>query len=89
MTTSTSTRVQIRTTKELKEAAAETFAKMGLDLSAGVNLYLRQVVNDQEIPFRPSARTRGEQARYEAENHVGKKFGSVNALMRELEEDDA
>jgi DNA-damage-inducible protein J len=85
----TDARVQIRTTKELKDAASRTFARMGLDLSSGVNLYLRQVVNDQEIPFRPSARTRGEQARYEAENHIGMTFDSVDDLTQELDDDDA
>ena len=48
------TTLQIRIDKKMKQSAAETFAKLGLDLSSGVKLFITQVVNDQALPFQPS-----------------------------------
>ena len=47
--------VQIRTEQETLDAATAVIKAMGMDLSTGINLYLKQVVHDGGIPFRPSA----------------------------------
>lgn len=46
--------VQTRTERETKEAAIATFKAMGMDLSTGINIYLKQVVLEGRIPFTPS-----------------------------------
>ena len=43
----------IRTNKEIKEQAQALFADLGMDLSTAVNLFLRQSVKEDALPFRP------------------------------------
>lgn len=45
------TTLQIRVDEKLKRDARKTLEDMGLDLSSGLNLFLRQVVNTQSIPW--------------------------------------
>ena len=45
------THINIRTDAELKIEAQQVFADLGLDMSTAINLFLRQVVNKQAIPF--------------------------------------
>lgn len=47
--------VQARTDAETKERARQTFEAMGMDLSTGINIYLKQVVREGRLPFTPSA----------------------------------
>ena len=88
MSDTNTTRVQVRTSKELKDSATRTLARMGLDMTSAINLYLQQIVNRQELPFTPTAMDANTQARWEAEHHMGKTFTNVDALMRDLGEDD-
>jgi DNA-damage-inducible protein J len=44
--------LQIRIDKKTKEEAQKTFRSMGLDLSSGIKMYLSQVINRKEIPFK-------------------------------------
>lgn len=34
--------------------AEETLARMGIDITTAINMFLRQVVNDQGLPFQPN-----------------------------------
>ncbi len=43
--------VAVRVDEELKEAAQKTFDSMGLPISLGVELFLRQVVETGKLPF--------------------------------------
>lgn len=45
------TYLQIRISEEEKEAARLVLSRMGLSLSGAVKIFLRQVVQDQRIPF--------------------------------------
>jgi len=38
----------------LERSAADTLARMGIDVSTAINMFLRQVVNDQGLPFQPT-----------------------------------
>ncbi|QVI34578.1 type II toxin-antitoxin system RelB/DinJ family antitoxin [Lacticaseibacillus chiayiensis] len=57
---------QITTTIRLgtatKEAAEKVFKAMGMDLNAGINIFLKQVIRDQALPFTPTARDPLDQA---------------------------
>jgi DNA-damage-inducible protein J len=44
-------RINLRVDTELKHDAEDVFAKIGLNMSDGINVYLRRVVADQGIPF--------------------------------------
>jgi addiction module RelB/DinJ family antitoxin len=45
------TRINIRVNGDLKREAEDIFGKIGLNLSDGINIYLRKVVADKGIPF--------------------------------------
>lgn len=83
----------IKIDPELKEQAQALFDSLGLSLSAAVNVFLRQAVREQAIPFRigepiPNAETL--RAIQEARNGIGlsRGFSSVLDLMEDLNADD-
>ena len=83
----------IKIDPELKEQAQALFDSLGLSLSAAVNVFLRQAVREQAIPFRigeplPNADTL--HAIHEARNGIGlsRGFSSVQDLMEDLNADD-
>lgn len=81
----TSTTLNVRTDKDLKEAARKLYSDMGLDLSTAVNMFLRQSVVDNGIPFRVHRENpRNVSARQEAEQRIGESFSTADALMRDL-----
>jgi len=45
------TTLNIRIDEKVKENARKTFARMGLDMSSAVKLFLYQSVEEQRIPF--------------------------------------
>lgn len=78
-------RLSIRTDTSLKEAAQDLYARMGLDLSTAINMFLRQSVNDQAMPFRPTAdHPDNIEARRQADAGEGKRYTSVADLMTDL-----
>ncbi|MDF7664477.1 type II toxin-antitoxin system RelB/DinJ family antitoxin [Bifidobacterium sp. ESL0763] len=81
------TTVSFRTDKDVKDQAKELFASLGMDLSTAINVFLRQSIRDNAIPFRITGDDASARARYEAEHHIGKAFDSVDDLMGDLEKD--
>lgn len=78
---------------DVKAAAQALLADFGLDLSTAVNLFLRQTIYQQAIPFEirrdlPNPETR--RAIDEARQGIGlsRSFSSVAELMEELNADD-
>jgi len=45
------TSITVRTDEEVKSQAAEILASLGMDMSTGVNVFLRAVVREGGIPF--------------------------------------
>lgn len=43
--------INVRIDENLKTAAADIFDKLGLNMTTGINLYLKRVVSTQGIPF--------------------------------------
>lgn len=82
--------LQVRTDERLKKQAKNILEAMGLDLSTAVNMYLRQIVITESIPF-PVRTANGftpaqERAmlREEAEAfRHGKRYRSVDVLFRD------
>ena len=77
----------------LKEQAQDLFESLGMNLTTAVNIFLRQSVREQAIPFRigepvPNAETL--QAIRDARRGVGlsRGFTSVKELMEDLDADD-
>lgn len=48
--------ITVRVKPETKKAAQKTLRELGLDLSAGVNMFLEQVVSSEGIPFAPATK---------------------------------
>lgn len=47
----TNTTITVRTDTELKADAQKALAELGMDMSTAINVFLRQVVRRQAIPF--------------------------------------
>ena len=46
-----STSMSIRTDSEIKKQAEELFVEFGLNMTTAVNMFLRQAIREQSIPF--------------------------------------
>lgn len=46
--------INIRIDEKTKKQASKTLEAMGMDMSTAIKIFLRQVIVDQCIPFRPS-----------------------------------
>ena len=86
--------VIVRLEPKLKKEAEDFFAAVGLTMSAAVNIFLRQTVRRQEIPFRigrdvPNAETLAamEEGEQLAHNPKAKTYDDVEAMLRELKEE--
>ena len=85
--TPVSTNIKIDPT--LKEQSQSLFESLGLSLSAAINIFLRQAVREQAIPFRvgnPIPNLETLQAIEDARKGVGlsREFSSVAELMEDL-----
>lgn len=82
----------IRIDQDLKEKAQQLFSSLGLDMSTAVNIFLRQAVKEQAIPFRigePSLNAETlaaieEVQRLKADPHK-KSYGSFAELLEDLD----
>ena len=89
--TSTSTSIHIDPT--LEREAQELFESLGLNLDTAVNLFLRQSVREQAIPFRIGQQTYNaetlkaiEEARQDI--NTSNAYDSVEELMEALNAED-
>lgn len=83
----------IKIDAELKKEAQILFEKLGLNLSTAVNIFLRQSVREQGIPFYVSLEESNEETKKaieDARNGIGlsRAFGSVEELMEDLNAED-
>ena len=83
----------IKIDPELKEQAQDLFESLGMNLTTAVNIFLRQSVREQAIPFRigePAPNAETLQAIRDARNGVGlsRGFTSVKELMEDLDADN-
>jgi DNA-damage-inducible protein J len=79
--------INIRTDKNVRNEAKKVFSKMGLSTSAGINIFLRQVVAEKGLPFSPTADPRKIRARWDAQTAKtlkGKKYSSAASALRGL-----
>ena len=77
----------------LKQESQVLFESLGLSLSAAINIFLRQSVREQAIPFRvgqptPNDQTRQAIAQARAGIGLSRGFSSVAELMEDLDADD-
>lgn len=81
--------VTFRVDDELKKQADALFAELGLNLSTALNIFLRQSVREQQLPFAvskntPNAITLAAMDAAEHGEDVYGPFDNVNDLMEAL-----
>lgn len=83
----------IKIDSALKQESQELFESLGLSFGTAINIFLRQSVREQAIPFRvgspmPNAETI--KAIEDARKGIGlsRGFNSVSELMEDLDADD-
>jgi DNA-damage-inducible protein J len=50
-------RVTVRVDKDLKERAESLFARLGMNMTTALNVFLRKAVDEAAIPFAVSAKS--------------------------------
>lgn len=81
--------VTFRVDDELKKQAEALFAELGMNLSTAFNIFLRQSVREQQIPFRvsknvPNAVTLAAMDAAEKDEDIYGPFDDVSSLMEAL-----
>lgn len=83
------TTISFRTDSATKEEVRKLYSDLGLDLSTALNMFLKQSLVDNGLPFTPHRENPlNAQARHEAEERKGRTFDSVEALMADLTDAD-
>lgn len=84
----------IKIDSELKKEAQRLFDDLGLNLSTAINMFLKQAVREQAIPFRvgaqvPNAVTLAALAEGEEmlKDPTAPRFSSVEALFEDLDDE--
>lgn len=77
--------ITVRVDEELKKEAVALYKDLGMDMSTAINIFLKQSVQTQGIPF-PIRRfnKKTERAFLEAEQGQTKVFDSVDELFEDL-----
>lgn len=80
----------IRIDTELKRQAQQLFSDLGMDMTTAVNIFLRQAVREQAIPFRigEPALPNGEAREMLAHPEKYKGYHDIDEMMEELEADE-
>ena len=88
------TSMNIRMDKDIKKQAQELFSKFGLDMTTAINMFLRQAIREQRIPFevRLSTSTPNEETleaieevkSMKKDTSIGKSYDNVDIMMKEL-----
>lgn len=85
------TSMNIRMDSEVKKQAQELFAQFGLDMTTAINMFLRQSIREQGIPFQLKINTPNEvtsSAFEEGDRMINDptapRFPSVESLLEDL-----
>jgi DNA-damage-inducible protein J len=81
------TTLNVRIEKKTKAAASKALADIGLDMSSAVNMFLRQVIVEKGLPFRPTkdpAKLRAEWDKEVADAIKRGKFYSAEDALKGL-----
>lgn len=88
------TSMNIRMDNDVKVEAQKLFSEFGMDMTTAINLFLRQSIREQRIPFeiklsRPNKETMAaiEEAERLLKTSDTKRYQSVDALFEDLDND--
>ncbi|MDR1854204.1 MAG: type II toxin-antitoxin system RelB/DinJ family antitoxin [Azoarcus sp.] len=84
-----STTINVRTDNEIKRQAQQIFESLGLDMTTAVNLFLRQTVRQQDLPFVLTTQKRTEQATTKTPVRPKPQFGCLRGQIHMADDFDA
>lgn len=82
--------INVRVEEKTKKAASKVLKSVGLDLSSGINIFLRQVAVEEGLPFKPTRKSLKE-IRAEWDKQVaealrsGKRYETAEELFKDLD----
>ncbi len=87
------TNMNIRMDSEVKQQAEALFAEFGLNMTSAINLFLRQSIREQGIPFEitmhtPNTNTHTSINDVSNRRNLSRSFNSVEELMEDLNADN-
>ena len=81
------TTLNVRIEEKTKAQATKTLAKLGLDMSSAVKLFLTQVIKEDGLPFTPTNNAKAIRARWDAQVADAMKNGKSYSSAKELHRD--
>ena len=82
------TSMSIRLDSEVKEQAQQVFTSLGMDMTTAINIFLRQAIQYQGLPFDvrldESRKLVEVLADLDQNRNMSQSFGSVSDLMEDL-----
>lgn len=60
------TNINIRTDSEVKAKAQDIFSSLGLDMTTAINLFLRQTIRQNDLPFTLTTKTKADRTQRDA-----------------------
>lgn len=84
--------MNIRMDKDVKEQAQRIFSQLGMDMTTAVNVFLRQVIRSNGLPFELRLDTPNEETlaairevqEMKKDPSIGKSYTDVDEMMKEL-----
>jgi DNA-damage-inducible protein J len=77
------TTLNVRIEEKTKAQATKTLAKLGLDMSSAVKLFLNQVIKEDGLPFTPTNNTKAIRARWDTQMSDAMKNGKTYKTGKE------
>jgi len=78
--------INIRTNKAVRKKAQKVFSALGISTSAGVNMFLNQVIVEKGLPFTPTSDAKKIRAHWDKEVreaiHSGKRYKTAKGILR-------
>lgn len=88
------TTIQVRIDETTKSQATAVLNNLGMDTSTAINVFLRQVIAENGLPFQPKQPTFNsetlsaiQEADEMVKNKTGKKYASVDELFTDISEE--
>mgnify|MGYP003290396319 FL=1 len=85
--------INVRVERNLKESAETVFKELGMSMTSAINIFLRQTVRDQGLPFQPVLTHINketidaiEEGRKLASDPNTKKYSSMDELSKAFDE---
>jgi DNA-damage-inducible protein J len=82
------TTLNVRIEEKIKVRANKALAKVGLDMSSAVKIFLHQVIVEEGLPFTPTSNRHIIRARWDKEfeeaTKTGKSYKNVHEMHRDI-----